>query len=365
MQSLKQFEKLAAVPFGISSNTVDQHAQFAQNHDLTLSLLADPGLEMISQYVGSKRFGNFSMAASRQSFLIDPQGVLRKVYNPVNIFTHVDEVLSDLQTLTEVIDQIGSLQRRQREMQDSITAARRIQQSLLPDLTKFNKDAGQISILFEPMERIGGDCYWVQSNETHTWLGLFDCTGHGVPGAFITMVLLSGLQRLGVKSSHMSPAYLLDQLDQYLREIFEAEKDKFASSGAEGVLVCLDHQQNMLKVASARRPIWVQHQGGVIEEIRPQRRILGQSSKLQQWDEHTLILGAGSRLYLFSDGIPDEGNEEGFSFGKHRLKAILQHLEQFPLDVLINEIGSALQSWKGRAHQRDDQTLIAWEVPKN
>lgn len=184
------------MPFGISSNTVEQHAQFAKNHDLTLPLLADPDLEMISQYTGSKRFGSFSMAASRQSFLVDQQGILRKVYNSVNIFTHVDEVLSDLQTLTEVIDQLGSLQRRQREMQDSIKAARRIQQSLLPDLEKINNNTGEISILFEPTELIGGDCYWLKYDKTHTWLGLFDCTGHGVPGAFITMVLFSGLQNV-------------------------------------------------------------------------------------------------------------------------------------------------------------------------
>ena len=95
------------------------------------------------------------MAASRQSFLIDPQGVLRKVYNPVNIFTHADEVLSDLQTLTEVIDQLGSLQRRQREMQDSITAARRIQQSLLPDLSSIENSSGQIALMFEPLDQIG------------------------------------------------------------------------------------------------------------------------------------------------------------------------------------------------------------------
>ena len=125
------------------------------------------------------------------------------------------------------------------------------------------------------MELIGGDCYWLKYSKTHTWLGLFDCTGHCEPGAFITMVLLSGLQRMEGKSNYMSPAHLLEQLDQYLRKIFEAEKDKFASRGAEGVLVCLDHQQKILKVASAGRPLWVQHQGGVLEEIRAQRRILG------------------------------------------------------------------------------------------
>ena len=323
MRSLKQFDKLTALPFGISSNTVEQHAQFAKNHALMLPLLADPELKMISQYTGSKRFGNFSMAASRQSFLIDPQGVLRKVYNPVNIFTHADEVLSDLQTLTEVIDQLGSLQRRQREMQDSITAARRIQQSLLPDLSSIKKSSGQIAVMFEPLDLIGGDCYWVQSNSAQTWVGLFDCTGHGVPGAFITMVLLSGLQRLGNNLTHTSPARLLEQLDQYLREVFEAEQDKFSSSGAEGVLVCLNHQQKKLNFASARRPLWVQQPDGVIKETKPQRRILGQPSKLQQWEEQSFTLSSGSRLFLFSDGIPDEGNPEGFSFGKHRLKFIL------------------------------------------
>ena len=108
----------------------------------------------------------------------------------------------------------------------------------------------------------------------------------------------------------------------------------------------------------------MQHQGGVIEEIRPQRRILGQPSKLKHWDEHTLILGTGSRLYFFSDSIPDEGNAEGFSFGKYRLKAMLQNLEQTPSDMLTNEIGSALRSWRGEANKRHDQTLVVWEISK-
>ena len=148
----------------------------------------------------------------------------------------------------------------------------------------------------------------------------------------------------GLTPNHLSPAHLLEQLDQYLREIFKAEKDKFASSGAEGVLCLPRSPAKKLKVASARRPLWVQHQGGFIKEIRPQRRILGQPSMLKHWDEHTLIFVTGSRLYFFSDSISDQSNAEGFSFGKHRLKAMLQHLEQTPSDVLTNEIGSALRS---------------------
>ncbi len=110
---MKQFEKLTAVLFGISSYIVEQHAQFAKNDDLTIPLLADPDLEMISQYTGSKRFGSFSMASKPTILFVRSTGYFRKVCNPVNIFTHVYGVLSDLQTLTEVIDQLGSLQRRQ------------------------------------------------------------------------------------------------------------------------------------------------------------------------------------------------------------------------------------------------------------
>ena len=102
-------------------------------------------------------------------------------------------------------------------------AARRIQQFLLPDLSPIENSSGQIAVMFEPLDQIGGDCYWVQSNFAQTWVGLFDCTGHGVPGAFITMVLLSGLQRLGNNLTHTSPARLLEQLDQYLREVFVVE----------------------------------------------------------------------------------------------------------------------------------------------
>ena len=75
-------------------------------------------------------------------------------------------------------------------------------------------------------------------------------------------------------------------------------------------------------------------------------------------------IGTGSRLYFFSDGIPDEGNAEGFSFGKYRLKAMLQNLEQKPSNMLTNEIGSALRYWRAGTNQRDDQTLKVLEISK-
>ena len=93
------------------------------------------------------------ISLSRQSFLIDPQGILRKIYNPVNAFSHAEEVLSDLNTLTEVIDQLGLLKRRQREMQDSINAASRIQNALLPNLKSILPKNFGISLFYKPLEK--------------------------------------------------------------------------------------------------------------------------------------------------------------------------------------------------------------------
>ena len=156
VQSLKEFNKLSAIPFGISSNTIEQHSEFAKNHNLSINLLADPDNSVIKTYTGTSKIGTVS---SRQSFLIDPQGILRKIYNPVNAFSHAEEVLSDLKTLTEVIDQLGLLKRRQREMQDSINAASRIQNALLPNLKSILPINFGISLFYKPLEKIGGDCF--------------------------------------------------------------------------------------------------------------------------------------------------------------------------------------------------------------
>jgi len=83
VQSLKEFNKLSAIPFGISSNSIEQHSEFAKNHNLSINLLADPDNNVIKTYTGTSKIGTVS---SRQSFLIDPQGILRKIYNPVNAF---------------------------------------------------------------------------------------------------------------------------------------------------------------------------------------------------------------------------------------------------------------------------------------
>ena len=361
VQSLKEFNKLSAIPFGISSNSIEQHSEFAKNHNLSINLLADPDNSVIKTYTGTSKIGTVS---SRQSFLIDPQGILRKIYNPVNAFSHAEEVLSDLKTLTEVIDQLGLLKRRQREMQDSINAASRIQNALLPNLKSILPINFGISLFYKPLEKIGGDCFWSKfNNDNKYWLGLFDCTGHGVPGAFITMVLLSGIQRIETQNHKITPVVLLKMIDEYLLEIFQTEEDKFASSGAEGAIVCFDNDKKSISFAGAKRPLWIQDKNGNMSEIKSQRRILGQIPKIDAWEEKEISIDNISRIFLFSDGITDEGNIESFSFGKERLEELLSSNIKTTIDSIPNIISRSLKKWRDGAQQRDDQTLITLELP--
>ena len=104
--------------------------------------------------------------------------------------THAQEVLRDLEGLTELVQTLGRLETRNRQVLDSITAASRIQRAVLLDLDALLPQFKEFSMLRDPRDVVGGDCYWGIQRDNNIWLGLFDCTGHGVPGAFIMLILL-------------------------------------------------------------------------------------------------------------------------------------------------------------------------------
>ena len=110
----------------------------------------------------------------------------------LSALNHYNELPLEPSPLYAKYDNIlGSLELKNREMIDSISSASRIQEAVLPDLSKTLDDFGDFSLIWEPRDIVGGDCYWSVKFENNVWFGLFDCTGHGVPGAFVSLILLS------------------------------------------------------------------------------------------------------------------------------------------------------------------------------
>ena len=355
-ESLKTYKNLNALPVGISPDNVESHRKFIEKHELNVKLLSDPQKKVVQQYSGS-----LLGFTKRKSYLIDPRGTLRKIYDSVKPKTHAQEVLRDLEGLTELVQTLGQLETKNRQVLDSITAASRIQRAVLPNLDAQRREFKEFSLMWEPRDLVGGDCYWGVQRENQIWLGLFDCTGHGVPGAFVTLILLSGLFRIFQDSVNLTPGTLLKLLDSYLRTALGQEASSgMGDDGADGAVLKWEKNKSEIIFSGAKLPLWVQHADGDLSEFKAERQSLGYRTKLEhpKFAEHRISLKPGSRLFLFTDGILDEGGQNGISFGKKRLRTFLNKQQASTLTTLQSKLKEELAIWRGEGLRRDDITFI-------
>ena len=314
-KSLHKYNKLKARPIGISVDSVKTHKKFLEKHKLDLTLLADPEKSVVPKFSGTNLLG----WAHRKSFLIDPFGKLRKIYNvgdfkSAKAKAHAEEVVSDLEVLMELVNNLGLLELKNREIVDSISSASRIQKAVLPDLNKTTDKFSDFSLIWEPRDIVGGDCYWSVKLGEKVWFGLFDCTGHGVPGAFVSLILLSKLMRIFQETQNERerlPGKLLSSLDAGLRESLSQEETKgLRDDGADGLIFSWEIGSSQITFAGANMPILIQN-GLNVTEVKGVRRSLGyrKNKNMLELIDKKVELNNNTRLYIFTDGILDEGRE--------------------------------------------------------
>ena len=365
-KSLHKYNKLKARPIGISVDSVEKHKKFLEKHKLDLTLLADPGKSVVRKFSGTNLLG----WAHRKSFLIDPFGKLRKIYN-VGDFkaekakAHAEEVVGDLEVLMELVKNLGFLELKNQEMIDSISSASRIQKAVLPDLSKTMDEFCDFDFIWEPRDIVGGDCYWSVKIEKNVWFGLFDCTGHGVPGAFVSLILLSKLMRIfqeTLNESEKSPARLLSSLDVGLRESLSQEESVgLRDDGADGAIIHFEIGSSHITFAGANMPVTIQ-QGGDINDVKGVKQSLGyrKSKKLAEFINNKIEINDQTRLYIFTDGILDEGREtDGIAFGRKRLMSFLSKSKKIPLSKLCDDLKNELNNWRNNRARRDDMTFFS------
>ena len=308
--------------------------------------------------------------AHRKSFLIDPFGKLRKIYNvgdfkSAKAKAHAEEVVSDLEVLMELVNNLGLLELKNREIVDSISSASRIQKAVLPDLNKTTDKFSDFSLIWEPRDIVGGDCYWSVKLGEKVWFGLFDCTGHGVPGAFVSLILLSKLMRIFQETQNERerlPGKLLSSLDAGLRESLSQEETKgLRDDGADGLIFSWEIGSSQITFAGANMPILIQN-GLNVTEVKGVRRSLGyrKNKNMLELIDKKVELNNNTRLYIFTDGILDEGREtDGIAYGKKRLISFLSKSEKLSLSNLNRDLKNELNNWRNNRPRRDDVTFIS------
>jgi ligand-binding sensor domain-containing protein/serine phosphatase RsbU (regulator of sigma subunit) len=269
---------------------------------------------------------------------------------------------SELAARTSVVmKQKGEIELQNIEITDSINYAKRIQTSILPD---FNKLAGIFAdafILFRPRDIVSGDFYWFDKFDNDRYIIVCaDSTGHGVPGAFMSMIGATLLQDIITRQRISKPSEILKMLDTQIFATLNQNVELGVSNDGMDMVVCeISVKTRHIKFASAMRPV-ILVLGGESYYIKGNRSSVGGESVIEKYfDDQEYYLNKGDTIYMFSDGLPDQfGGTDGKKMKIARLKKLIEDVANLPMSGQKEVIASFYEEWKGDYDQVDDILLI-------
>ncbi|HEX5623478.1 MAG TPA: SpoIIE family protein phosphatase [Sulfuricurvum sp.] len=265
-----------------------------------------------------------------------------------------------IQTNNKELEQINTLVR------SSINYASRIQRSFLPEPEILNSFTNDAFVIWKPKDVIGGDCYWVDKTEKGFFVAIIDCTGHGVPGALMTFVVISILDRLLSQQRHLDdPAALLSQMNRLVKETLgQYDESSESNDGMDGAFCYVDLENKQLTFAGANTPL-IYIDDNHLHHILPDKHSIGyvHSDLDLTFTNQTLELTEGMRFYLTTDGIIDQiGGSKRIAFGKKRLMETIYDNHTKPMHEQQAIILEQYNNYKGDESQRDDNTMIAFQI---
>jgi len=255
-----------------------------------------------------------------------------------------------------------TLEESHKKISDSVNYASRIQEAVLPSPEVLSKLLPRHFILYRPCSVVSGDFYWTKQVEHRIIAAAADCTGHGVPGALISMLGMAFLNEIVSQSAAHSKLTAADILDQLRSEIKLALKQKGELSdqkeGMDIALCIIDPVRKTLQYAGAHNPLYIIKDRQLIE-VKADRMQIGISRKEQSFTNHDLSYEDGDMIYLFSDGYADQNNKDGeIKFTKKRLKELFLEIHQEPLSRQKEILNARFEDWKGNITQRDDVLIL-------
>ncbi|MEZ4922187.1 MAG: SpoIIE family protein phosphatase [Crocinitomicaceae bacterium] len=255
---------------------------------------------------------------------------------------------------------------RSQEIMDSIVYAKRIQSAILPRDSQFKKLLPDSFIFYKPKDVVAGDFYWLEQTSDSILFAAADCTGHGVPGAMVSVVCNNGLNRSVRQHGCVDPADILNKTRELVVEEFNKAEEQL-KDGMDIALVSLGPSSasgTSLKYAGAHNPLWIIRQGSSeIEEIKADKQPIGRFEKEFPFTSHTVELKKNDQIYIFSDGYSDQfGGEKGKKLKAANFKKMLLSIAHLSMDEQKSEINNAFEIWKGELEQLDDVCVIGVKI---
>jgi serine phosphatase RsbU (regulator of sigma subunit) len=268
----------------------------------------------------------------------------------------------------EILAQRDFIERQNQELQainehlnKSIQYGDRIQRAMLPSKEEILEHVRDFFVIYLPRDVVSGDFYWFSEQDGHLFFAAVDCTGHGVPGAFMSMIGNTLLDEIINEKHIYNPAFVLESLND---AVFKAlRQDETGNADGMDVALCridkIDDERFELTFAGARRPAYIIKDGALVE-LKGNRRGIGgsMSQQLEQFENHQLILHVNDCIYIGSDGFTDAANPEREKFGTKRLKTLLQLYYKEPMERQRQYLIEELENFTKGTPMRDDVLLM-------
>jgi serine phosphatase RsbU (regulator of sigma subunit) len=265
-------------------------------------------------------------------------------------------------------------QAKNKQIVDSINYAKRLQNAILPPLNLMNEKIGEGFVLFQPKDIVSGDFYWMEScaeasdsegGEATEWVyfAAADCTGHGVPGAMVSVICSNALSKALLEEGHRDTGKLLDRTRALVMDRFGRSEEEI-HDGMDISLCALNRETNELRWSGAYNPLWIIRKDGVeIDEVVADKQPIGMYRKPKPFTSHQVKLNAGDTFYIFTDGFTDQfGGENKKKFMSKRLKHLLLEVVHLELDHQKESLASKFKEWMGDLEQLDDVCVIGVRI---
>lgn len=278
--------------------------------------------------------------------------------------SEIESILMVSHDVTERKQAEIEIQEKNKKINDSINYAEIIQETILPNNDLIRKDLPNSFIYFKPRDIVSGDFPWYYKKGNDIYLAAVDCTGHGVPGALISLVGYFLLNNIIENNDVKNPGELLTLLDRLIIKTFRQDQDDSKIKDGMDVAVCkINLESKTVEYAGANRPLYFIKESGVLNEIKGDKfPIGGGNAYVNKTDFTNSIINfeSGDSIYFFSDGLPDQfGGPDGTTkFGTGRIKKLLQEKHTLSIHKLAIEVDNSITDWKMSEKQTDDIIMM-------
>jgi serine phosphatase RsbU (regulator of sigma subunit) len=256
------------------------------------------------------------------------------------------------------------VEQQHKDITDSIKYAERIQAAILPPERLWKSILPHSFVFYQPKDILSGDFYWIEETEDHIFIAAADCTGHGVPGALMSIVNYNLLNRAILEKGLTDGGKILDSINGWLTQsLHQSYQESAVRDGMDLSLCVIDKQSNMLNFAGAFNSIYL-IRDGVLEELTSDKQPVGAfiEDNIKPFHNKYVQLGTGDVVYMFTDGYADQfGGEKGKKYKYKKLQALLTeiHTRSFHDQKLL--VADSINTWKGNLEQIDDMLLLGFK----